>query len=99
MASIHHRRAGCRRRTTSNSKASVCPATHFFAEVEAVPADQAGGRIAAEQITPYPPGIPAVVPGERLNEAVIDYLRSGLEAGMNVPDAADATLSTFRVVA
>ena len=47
------------------------------------------------KITPYP----AVVPGERLNEAVIDYLRSGLAAGMNVPDAADATLSTFRVVA
>jgi arginine decarboxylase len=75
------------------------PRDAFFAEVEAVPADQAGGRIAAEQITPYPPGIPAVVPGERLNDAVIDYLRSGLEAGMNVPDAADATLSTFRVVA
>ena len=75
------------------------PRDAFFAEVEAVPADKAGGRIAAEQITPYPPGIPAVVPGERLNDAVIDYLRSGLEAGMNVPDAADATLSTFRVVA
>ena len=40
-----------------------------------------------------------MVPGERLNDAVIDYLRSGLEGGMNVPDAADATLSTFRVVA
>ena len=75
------------------------PRDAFFAEVEAVPADQAGGRIAAEQITPYPPGIPAVVPGERLNDAVIDYLRSGLAAGMNVPDAADATLSTFRVLA
>ena len=75
------------------------PRDAFFAEVEAVPADKAGGRIAAEQITPYPPGIPAVVPGERLNDAVIDYLRSGLEAGMNVPDAADATLSTFRVLA
>jgi arginine decarboxylase len=75
------------------------PRDAFFAEVEAVPADKAGGRIAAEQITPYPPGIPAVVPGERLNDAVIDYLRSGLEGGMNVPDAADATLSTFRVVA
>jgi arginine decarboxylase len=75
------------------------PRDAFFGEVEAVPADQAGGRIAAEQITPYPPGIPAVIPGERLNDAVIDYLRSGLEAGMNVPDAADGTLSTFRVVA
>jgi arginine decarboxylase len=39
-----------------------------------------------------------VVPGERLNDAVIDYLRSGLEAGMNVPDAADTSLKTFRGV-
>ena len=75
------------------------PRDAFFGEVEAVPADKAGGRIAAEQITPYPPGIPAVVPGERLNDAVIDYLRSGLDAGMNVPDAADTALKTFRVVA
>jgi arginine decarboxylase len=29
---------------------------------------------------------------------VVDYLRSGLDAGMNVPDAADTTLKTFKVV-
>jgi len=50
-------------------------------------------------MTPYPPGIPAVVPGERLNDAVIDYLRSGVEAGMSLPDPADPTAQQFRVVA
>jgi arginine decarboxylase len=75
------------------------PRDAFFGKVEAVPAEKACGRICAEQITPYPPGIPAAVPGERLNDAVIDYLLSGLEAGMNVPDAADTSLTTFRVVA
>jgi lysine decarboxylase len=74
------------------------PREAFFGTVEAVPAEKASGRISAEQITPYPPGIPAVVPGERLNYAVIEYLRSGLDAGVNVPDAADTTLKTFRVV-
>jgi arginine decarboxylase len=74
------------------------PRDAFFGEVEDVPADKASGRISAEQITPYPPGVPAVVPGERLNDAVIDYLRSGVDAGMNVPDAADPTLKTFKVV-
>ena len=57
------------------------------------------GRIAAEQITPYPPGIPVVVPGERITQPVIDYLRSGLEAGMVLPDPADPSLETIRVVA
>lgn len=73
------------------------PREAFFGEVEAVPAETASDRISAEQLTPYPPGIPAVVPGERLNDAVIDYLRTGLAAGMNIPDAADTSLKTFRV--
>jgi lysine decarboxylase len=77
----------------------MAPRDAFFAAVEQVPADEAVGRIAAEQITPYPPGIPAVVPGERLNDSVVEYLRTGAAAGMNLPDPADTTLSTFRVVA
>jgi arginine/lysine/ornithine decarboxylase len=75
----------------------IRPREAFFGAVEHVPVSQAAGRVAAEQITPYPPGIPAVVPGERLNQPVIDYLRSGLEAGMVLPDPADPSLDTIRV--
>ena len=75
------------------------PRVAFFAEVEQIPVEHAVGRIAAEQITPYPPGIPAVVPGERLNEAVLDYLVTGVRAGMNLPDPADPQLQTIRVMA
>ena len=75
------------------------PRDAFFARTETIALKTAAGRICAEQLTPYPPGIPAVVPGERLNDAVIDYLRSGIDAGMNVPDAADKTLGTVKVVA
>jgi arginine/lysine/ornithine decarboxylase len=63
-----------------------------------VPADEAAGRVAAEQITPYPPGIPAILPGERINAAVVEYLRTGAEAGMVLPDPADPTVKTIRVV-
>ena len=75
------------------------PRDAFFAPAEAVPTAEAVGRVAAEQITPYPPGIPAVVPGERLTADVLDYLRTGLEAGMVLPDPADPTLATIRVTA
>lgn len=79
---------------------TVClPRDAFFGHVEAVPTDQAAGRVAAEQVTPYPPGIPAVVPGERLNDAVLNYLCSGVRAGMNTPDAADPSMKTIRVLA
>lgn len=74
------------------------PRDAFFSQFDDVPAENAAGRIAAEQITPYPPGIPVIVPGERINQRVVDYLRSGLEAGMALPDPADPTLKTIRVM-
>ncbi|MGE2833751.1 aminotransferase class I/II-fold pyridoxal phosphate-dependent enzyme [Mycobacterium sp. SMC-4] len=77
----------------------IAPRDAFFGATEIVSADKATGRVAAEQITPYPPGIPAVVPGEQLNDAVIDYLRSGAAAGMTLPDATDPKAKHFRVVA
>ncbi|QSE86865.1 aminotransferase class I/II-fold pyridoxal phosphate-dependent enzyme [Rhodococcus koreensis] len=80
-------------------ESEMAPAEAFFGPSEMIPADRAAGRIAAEQLTPYPPGIPAVVPGERLDTAVIDYLRTGHAAGMAVPDATDSTLETLRVAA
>jgi arginine/lysine/ornithine decarboxylase len=75
------------------------PRDAFFGPARAVPAGQAVGQVAAEQITPYPPGIPAIVPGERISADVIDYLKTGLQAGMVLPDPADPTLETIRITA
>ncbi|MBB5958602.1 arginine/lysine/ornithine decarboxylase [Saccharothrix tamanrassetensis] len=77
---------------------AMLPRDAFFAEVEQVPADQAVGRISAEMVTPYPPGAPAVLPGEVITKEVVDYVRSGLDAGMLLPDPTDSELKTFRVV-
>ncbi|KAB2350919.1 aminotransferase class I/II-fold pyridoxal phosphate-dependent enzyme [Actinomadura rudentiformis] len=74
----------------------VLPRDAFFGPAEQVPADKAVGRVSAEMLTPYPPGIPAVLPGERITEPVLDYLRSGVAAGMVVPDAADPELGGVR---
>jgi lysine decarboxylase len=41
---------------------------------EAVPLERAGGRVAAEPICPYPPGIPMLVPGERIDPARVAWL-------------------------
>jgi arginine/lysine/ornithine decarboxylase len=76
----------------------MLPRDAFFGDTERVPLDDAPGHVAAEQITPYPPGIPVVVPGEVLNDAVVEYLRTGKNAGMNLPDAADDDLDTIKVV-
>ncbi|MFC9960987.1 aminotransferase class I/II-fold pyridoxal phosphate-dependent enzyme [Streptomyces nigra] len=75
------------------------PRDAYFARHEKVAPRDAVGRVAGEMITPYPPGIPAVLPGERLTEPVLEYLLTGVEAGMFLPDAADQRLGTVRVVA
>jgi arginine/lysine/ornithine decarboxylase len=76
---------------------AALPRDAFFGPVETVPAAEAVGRVAAEQVTPYPPGIPALLPGATINAAVVEYLRTGLAAGMVIPDVADASLQTLRV--
>ena len=75
------------------------PRDAFFGPTDTVAADKARGRIAAEQITPYPPGIPAVVPGERLDDAVIDYLRSEPGGRHERPRCRGHLARTFRVAA
>jgi len=77
---------------------AMLPRDAFFGPAEQVPLAEAPGRIAAEMITPYPPGAPGVLPGEVLTRPILDYLRSGLEAGMQLPDPADSELKSVRVV-
>ncbi|MFJ4871960.1 aminotransferase class I/II-fold pyridoxal phosphate-dependent enzyme [Streptomyces sp. NPDC088757] len=76
---------------------AMLPRDAFFGRAEQVPLEKAVGRVVAEMLTPYPPGIPAALPGERLNAEVLRYLRSGVEAGMVVPDAVDPEVKTVRV--
>jgi arginine/lysine/ornithine decarboxylase len=78
---------------------AMLPRDAFFAETEQVETTKAAGRISAEMITPYPPGAPAVLPGEVITPEVLDYLRSGLTAGMQIPDPVDTKLESIRVVA
>jgi arginine/lysine/ornithine decarboxylase len=77
----------------------MLPRDAFLGATEMVPWQQAAGRISAEMICPYPPGIPVAAPGELLNEAIVDYLQQQAAEGVMVEGAADESLSEFRVVA
>ena len=70
----------------------------YFAKTEMVAADDATGRISADLIAPYPPGVAVVAPGEVLTKEILDGLRASKEAGVRIAYATDATLSTYRVV-
>jgi len=78
---------------------AMSPRDAFFSAAEDIAPEDAIGRVVAEQVTPYPPGIPVLLPGERITKPVIDYLTTGKQAGMFTPDPADPELGTLRVVA
>ncbi|MGY1781683.1 aminotransferase class I/II-fold pyridoxal phosphate-dependent enzyme [Geodermatophilus sp. SYSU D01036] len=77
---------------------AMTPRDAFFGRVEQVPIAEAAGRVVAELVSPYPPGVPVLAPGERVSQEALDHLTSGVEAGMLVPDAADPTMKSLRVV-
>ncbi|MCA3154956.1 MAG: arginine/lysine/ornithine decarboxylase [Burkholderiales bacterium] len=54
------------------SEAYACLA---HGEIDRVPIDELEGRITSALVTPYPPGIPLLIPGERFNKKIVDYLR------------------------
>lgn len=77
----------------------LSPREAFLATQEVVGFDAAEGRIAAESLAAYPPGVPNVLPGERLTRPALDYIADSVAHGGMVRGASDRTLRTIRVVA
>ena len=71
----------------------------FLGDGETVPVDEAIGRISCESIAGYPPGVPTLLPGERVTAEVVSYLRALTAAGARLHGAADPSFTTVRVLA
>src|SRR5207302_9509814 len=75
------------------------PRSAFFARPETVTAASAVGRVSAELIAPYPPGVPVLAPGEVIAAAALGALQATLADGGRIAYAADPTLTTIQVIA
>jgi len=78
---------------------AMLPRDAFFAPSEMVSPDDAVGRVNADIVTPYPPGIPVLAPGEVITEAIVDHLEHVVALGGFVEGATDQALDRLRVVA
>jgi len=76
----------------------LLPRTAFLSPQDKVPLEEAEGRIAAESLAAYPPGIPNVLPGELLTAETLEFIRESVAQGGKVRGAADRSLRTIRVV-
>ncbi|MEO1349802.1 MAG: aminotransferase class I/II-fold pyridoxal phosphate-dependent enzyme [Cyanobacteria bacterium J06635_15] len=76
----------------------LSPRDAFFAPTETVSTAQATGRISSELICPYPPGIPLILPGEKITQEAIAALQHINQSGGIITGCTDTSLETWRVV-
>ena len=78
---------------------AIPPREAFLGEAEQVAVDSAIGRISCESIASYPPGVPALLPGERISAETVAYLRELAESGARLHGASDPDFQTINVLA
>ncbi len=76
----------------------LSPREAFLAPQRVVGFAEAEGLIAAESLAAYPPGVPNVLPGERLTRPTLEYIADSVAHGGLVRGASDRTLKTIRIV-
>ena len=77
---------------------ALSPSDAFHAAQERVPLAESVGRVSAEMVASYPPGIPALIPGERLTRPMVEYLSAQVQAGCRLVGPEDPFLETILVV-
>ena len=102
LARDHRRESSAARAVAAGLPAvpaqGMTPREAFFAPKGSVPFDEAEGRIAAEQVIFYPPGIPILCPGDIIDAVSLHYIRAMQSLGLKVVGPRDASLTELQVV-
>lgn len=77
---------------------SLTPRDAFYGETELIPFRESAGRIIAEFIYVYPPGIPILLPGEIISQENIDYIVDHLDVGLPVKGPEDRSIANVKVI-
>jgi arginine decarboxylase len=82
----------------TNHQFSITPRQAYFAKSDRLPIEQAIGKISAESLCPYPPGIPLLCIGEEITREVVEMLQCILRSGGIINGASDESLETILVI-
>ncbi|MBP1999303.1 arginine decarboxylase [Paenibacillus shirakamiensis] len=77
---------------------SLIPRDAFYADTEVIPFKESAGRIIAEFIYVYPPGIPILLPGEVISQENINYIVDHVEVGLPVKGPEDRYINQVKVI-
>jgi arginine/lysine/ornithine decarboxylase len=84
--------------TSLRHEVALSPREAFLGDAEQVAVDNAVGRISCESIASYPPGVPALLPGERITAETVEYLRELAGSGARLHGASDPAFKTINVL-
>lgn len=76
----------------------LTPRQAYFAASQEIPWQQAVGRVSAEMIAPYPPGIPIIYPGEEITKEIWEYLEIFRKEKRHIHGSRDGRLEAIRVI-
>jgi arginine/lysine/ornithine decarboxylase len=76
----------------------ILPRDAFLGEADLVSVERAIGRVSCESIAGYPPGIPSLLPGERISGETVDYLRALIASGARLHGASDPNFQKINVL-
>jgi arginine/lysine/ornithine decarboxylase len=77
---------------------AVSPREAFLGEAERVAVAEAVARISCESIASYPPGVPQLLPGERISAETVAYLSALAATGARLHGASDPQFRTIHVL-
>lgn len=80
------------------SRAKLSPRETFYAPTISAKLRDAVGKICAEEVTFYPPGIPLLMPGEEISAQVVELIEREKLSGGKILGVADSTLRTIKIV-
>jgi lysine decarboxylase len=83
---------------TLRNEMAVAPREAFLGPAQEVAVDDAVGRVSCESIAGYPPGIPALLPGERISAETVAYLRELVATGARLHGASDPRFERVHVL-
>ena len=84
--------------TALRNEMALSPREAFLGRAEQLAVDAAIGRISCESIASYPPGVPALLPGERISAETVAYLRELARSGARLHGASDSDFETINVL-
>jgi arginine decarboxylase len=85
-------------RASLRNEVVLSPRDAFLGDAVQVPVGDAVGHISCESIASYPPGVPALLPGERISAETIEYLRELAASGARLHGASDPAFRTINVL-